>query len=377
MTISINTIIYFYMFICIALLLFNVIYILRSEKKSRRQIRAERFWMAAIEAECRRLERGLECSSEHAQKMQTRLTKIVELLAYQEAVLVTSARRGQALTQQYLDAFHHSFFVLALEYSRRPAMERSFYAHLIARYHPDRDNGGNRLAEALLTYFDDSTVFCRENVLQALYALGCASTVEQAFARMNQQGWHHHPRLLSDGLANFYGDREQLAWRLWRRCEGWTDPFQVAVVQFTAGISDIFCPVFLDALQNPDVGTERKFALIRYFQRQIYPPAKPVLLELLAQEDSNGLAIAAAAVLFRYPGEDTYQALMEALHSRNWYIRHNAASSLVALGSTYADAAILRKQGDRYAAEMLEYMLEKNRPALAASSAVCTEEAVV
>ena len=374
---NISFILNFYMFICIALLLFNVVYVLRSKKKSRRQIRAEKFWMAAIEAECRQLERGAECSAEHAKQMQTRLTKIIELLAYQEAVQVTSARRGQTLTQQYLDAFHHSFFVLAVEYSHRPAMERSFYAHLIARYHPDREHSGNRLAEVLLTYFDNSTVFCRENVLQALYALGCSSAIEQAFSRMNQQGWHHHTRLLSDGLANFYGDREQLAWRLWRRCEAWTNSFQVAVVQFAAGISDSFCSVFLDALQSPKVDTERKFALIRYFQHHCYPPVKQVLLDLLQQEDSSGLAIVSASTLSRYPGEDTYQALMSALRSRNWYVRRNAASSLVALGSTYADAAVLRKQGDRYAAEMLEYMLEKNRPALAAASAACTEGAVV
>lgn len=360
---NISFIITVYMFICIALLLFNAVYVLRSEKKSRRQIRAEKFWTAAIEAECRRLERGAECSAEHARQMQKRLTKIVELLAYQEAILVTSARRGQALTQRYLDSFHHSFFVLAVEYSRHPAMERSFYAQLISRYHPDRDNPSSRLAEVLLTYFDDSTVICRENVLQALYALGRAGAVEQALARMNQQGWHHHTRLLSDGLATFYGDREDLAWRLWRRCGTWTDSFQVAVVQFASGISDAFCPVFFEALQNPATGTERKFALIRYFQRHWYPPVKQVLLDLLKQEDSSGLAIAAASALSRYPGEDTYQTLMRSLRSRSWYIRHNAASSLVALGGTYSDAAALRKQGDRYAAEMLEYMLEKNHPA--------------
>ena len=363
----------FYMFICVALLAFNIAYILRTKKKTRRQLRAERFWTAAIEHECRRLERGQACTEAHARLMQKRLTQIIELLAYQEAVLITSARRGQVLTQKYLDAFHHSFFLLALEYSHHPAMERSFYAHLMARYHPDRDHSANRLAEVMLTYFDNSTVFCRENVFHALYALGCPSAIEQAFSRMNQQNWHHHARLLSDGLAGFYGDREQLAWRLWRRCETWMDPFQVAVVQFASGISDSFCSVFLEALLDPAVGTERKFALIRYFQRRVYPPAKPVLLDILKQEDSTGLAIAAATALSFYPGEDSVSALKQALRSRNWYIRRNAAASLVHFGITYSDAADLRAQGDRYAAEMLEYMLEKNRPA---SSSLHTKEAV-
>ncbi|MBQ8390833.1 MAG: HEAT repeat domain-containing protein [Oscillibacter sp.] len=356
---GVNFVIYFYMFICLALLVFNVVYILRSKEKQRRQSRRVDFWLRVIGEECRSLERGTPLSSAHGKRLEKRLVRLEELMAYQEAVLICFDSWDRELTQRYLDAYHLSFQVLAVEYSRRPAMERAFYAYLMGLYHPYREQGGGRLVEVLMTYFDDSTVFCRENVLQALYAMGQASAVEQAFTLMSERGWYHHTRLLSDGLSSFAGDKVELAQRLWRRCTAWTEALQVAVVQFATDVSDSFSEEFLFALQDDSLPLETRFALLRYFQRRVYLPARALLLELLEQGEANGLSITAAAALSRYPGEDTRQALFKALHSWNWYVRRNAASSLVAMGAAEEDARALREGGDRYAAEMLDYMLEE------------------
>ena len=51
------------------------------------------------------------------------------------------------------------------------------------------------------------------------------------------------------------------------------------------------------------------------------------------------------------------QALMEAMHSGNWYVRYNAAVSLEAHGLSYSDLIELVGGRDRYAREMLTYRL--------------------
>lgn len=359
---GVNFVIYFYMFICVALLVFNLIYIFRGKGRQRRQNLKADLWLQRIEEECRNVERGRACTAAHGRRLEKRLLRVEELIAYQDAMLICFARRGREVPQQYLDANYLAFQALAVEYSKRPAVERAFYAHVMSVYHPNRERGGGRLVEVLMSYLEDSTVFCRENVLQALYAMGQAGAVEQAFTLMSERGWYHHTRLLSDGLSTFSGDKEELAWRLWRRCPLWTESFQVAAIQFATDVSDFFSQEFLSALEQGALPLESRFALLRYFQRHNYPPARELLLSLLAKGEDSGLSIAAASALSRYPGEETRQALMEALHSRSWYVRRNAASSLVNLGVTVDDARVLRESGDRYAAEMLEYMLSGRLP---------------
>ena len=97
---------------------------------------------------------------------------------------------------------------------------------------------------------------------------------------------------------------------------------------------------------------------MRYFRRHAIPGAQPMLLLLLKGEtEGRGeLSIAAASSLASYPGGETQQALQDALRSPNWYVRQNAARSLKTLGVTWEESKG-GFSGDRYATEMLEYIL--------------------
>ena len=84
---------------------------------------------------------------------------------------------------------------------------------------------------------------------------------------------------------------------------------------------------------------ELRYSAIRYFGRYPYPPARAPLLEFLGAGDPERWEYAAisATALAAYPGQDVVNALMEAMHSGNWYVRYNAAVSLEAHGLSYSD----------------------------------------
>ena len=137
-----------------------------------------------------------------------------------------------------------------------------------------------------------------------------------------------------------------------------------------------FAEDFLKALETEQLPAETRLALVRYFRRHPIPRAKPVLLRLLKgdAEGKRDLSIGAAASLASYPDSETRQALKDALHSQNWYVRQNAARSLKTMGVTWEEVQT-RSGGDRYAADMLEYIFgvpsaaagqKKEREALAA-----------
>lgn len=350
---SINTIVYFYIFICIALLLFNILYILRSEGKNRNDMRMLKRWNGMLD---RILDPECEESADEAHRklLVRRLRRTDELAAYNGAV---EGRLDEPGTREYLDSCYDVFQELALYYGRRPPMERAFFSYLIARYRPVRPGGGGRLPVILLDYMESSTVYCRENVLQALCALGAAGGIEQALRLMNERGWYHHSRMLSDGLTAFRGDRAALAEQLWSICGDWNENLQLAVVQFATNVTDGLKGPFREALRDRETLLEVRFAIIRYFAHYSDPEAKPLLLDM-ARENSaeGGTAIAACSALARYPGEDTVGVLESALMSPNWYVRRNAASSLVALNGEDAAYAYAERFGDRYALDMLNYV---------------------
>lgn len=360
MRLTIESIIYFYLFVCVCLLVFNLLYITRSKGVKRKRKKRVVRWERALGDILVRGEDNLL----RRERLFEKLKRTEDLLAFQH-VLSEIAQTQEELVGTFFQENRASLLSLALAYRKRPAMERAFFAYVIASFHPPATSQRDQLSEILLGYLEDSTVYCRENVLHALYALGSPQAVEHALELLHLRGWYHHPRLLSDGLVKFTGDRVDLADRLWRDRHRWEEFLTVAVVQFATNLpEDSFSASFLAALEEDGLTLEVRFALLRYFQRHYYPPAKPLLLTLVENGGGKegGLAIPAAASLARYPGEDTMAALKQALHSRNWYVRRNAAQSLVTLGISPEQAEEIRAGGDRYALEMLAYVAGYQAP---------------
>lgn len=357
MPLNINNVIYFYMFICVALFLFNVLYIVYSKRKNRTQIRQNDRWDTILKETWQEIEQTGSLPENHRRLLESKLRKVNQLISYHNAL---EPHLNQEIVQHYLALIHDTFQVLAAFYLKRPAMERAFFAYLISLYHPDQGREHDQLVELLLEYMRDSTVYCRENVLKAIYAMGNAGAVEHAFSLLSELELYHHPRLVSDGLMTFTGSKTALAWRLWNHINHFSEPLQIASVQFATQLSDEFSSSFLSALKNPQTPLEVRFALTRYFFKHHFPDALPFLLSFAEDADAsgNGLAISACSALAAYPGESTMAALEKSLHSRNWYVRQNAASSLISFGYGQEELDRLKASGDRYAAEMLEYMLQ-------------------
>lgn len=319
MQLTIDGVIFFYIFVCLALLAFNILYILFSKSRERTQIRRERKWEQLLSLELSQSQQTLRENSSHRARMLSKLGKIEELIAYASTV-DRFFQKKPAQVHAYFSRYHETFQEVALFYAKRSSMERAFFAYVLASYHPPTLREHDMLAEILLTFLDNSTIYCRENVLHALFASGNMRAVENVLQILNDQDWYHHARLLSDGMTTFAGDREALFHRLWRHRKEWAEFLVVALVQFATNLPDDFREELFPCLEDHALPLEVRFALVRYYQRHPYSPCRPVLLQYLTQmnEQEDGLAIAAASALASYPGQDTAQALKAALHSHDW-----------------------------------------------------------
>lgn len=354
---NIDIIIYSYMFISGLLLVYNIFYMLFSNTRKKEYEESAKHWQDAIEKQLALLSEGKMLELKHKKDLEKKLTSTNQLISYARA-LDTLRKQGKEL-KEYLMENYMIIQSLAYHYRKKEITDKAFFAFFISNNSPCQGKEYKPIMEILLSYLDGSTVYCRENVLKALYALGNAQSVENALQIINDRQWFHHQKLISDGLMTFTGDKEELAELLWSHMKKWDDNLMISVVQFITVSSDKFKERFFMVLQSEDVEIEIRMAILRYYRRHVYEPVRPLLISYLNGEkviDEN-MRIVTASVIDRYPGDETVAVLKAALHHSNWYLRYNAASSLVNLEVDINKLQDVLEGEDRYAKEILTYMM--------------------
>lgn len=346
----VSMVIFLYIFIGAALLGFNVVYMLSSSLKKRileYRIRKEMDEQRSVmENLSRRMDRR------YRRRLYNKIKHEYGLLIFVEALERNGKRVEAGPVAAYMTACRGPLFDAAEVYRKKGAMERALFAYLISRLPEKAAPDYYRMGEILLGYLDHSTVYCRENVLQALYTLGNENALIRAFQTFQENGWHHEPKLLSDGLLHFRGDKNELARRMWN--QKWDEPMKVVLIRFMTRLE-----ADMSDLVRPELTSEHEelcFAAIRYFAAHRSAEVVPVLLRILQADGET--AVAAAQALGSYPGEAVKEALKAALRSRQWDVRRNAAQSLMKMDLTADDLQQLCTNEDTYAREMFIHVLE-------------------
>lgn len=358
MYLNAENLIYVYLFICIALLFFNIFYIFCSKRRQRGQEKKAEKWEKMIREQIVSLTRGEHISEEHQRQMKREFVRTDSLVSYGNALDRISVKEP-AMVDEYIFACQETIQFLASRYRKKDSMDQAYFAYLISRHYPCCYNEYNPLMELLISFLHGSSVYCKENVLKALYALGNCEAVETALQLFNDQQWFHHPKLLSDGLLTYKGDKEELADRLWSHYRQWNQEIMLSVIRFITGFTESYREVFFSLLIEEDTELEIKLSVFRYYRKYPYEPVRPLLIkELLDENSDDSPKIVAASVLSSFPGEETTAALKQALHHPNWYVRYNAAASLAQLKTQPWELQDIFTGEDQYAKEILEYMLE-------------------
>ena len=361
MRLDVETLIYLYLFICIALLIFNILYIFTSKGREKHQKKTERFWEQEILQQISLLKKEGQINPLHQKKIESSLRNTQNLVAFGSALERVKKQDPEGLLS-YGEFSLRSIQAIASRYKKKESMERAYFAYLVSQYPPCGDQQYPPLIEILISFLEDSTVYCKENVLKALYTLGNIQAVENALQVFQNQGWFHHQKLLADGLLTFTGDKEALAERLWSHYKDWNEVLMLSVIQFITGFSENYKEEFMPLLSQEETGMEIRLAILRYYRRHRYEPVYPLLLQYVREEEEpDTVKIVAAFVLARYPGKDTIEVLKKALSHPNWYVRYNAADSLVTMGVSEEGLQDIFAGDDRYAKEILRYKLEEKK----------------
>lgn len=353
---NVETVIYFFIFICFSMMVFNIVYIFQDHMKEksikRRQLRYEKqiYWQIGL------IQMHAPLDSVHVRNVERQLRYLDNLIAFHDACV--SLHKQKENIYWYIQEMAPIFQNLIMKYERRNDMDKAYLAWVIGDLFSEHVEQYEHLSRLLLNYLENTTIYCRENTLSALYKLGNPKMIERAYQMLQDNHNVHHEKLLSDGLLKYTGDHEELAYLLWRHYGEWNSELMLPIINYIRYVSDDFTALFLPVLQNEEEDIEIRLAILRYYRRYYYAPVKEILIAYALQEKSVDLAILASAALTNYPGDDSIVALKKALCHKDWYVRKNAAQSLVSIANADAYQDVFAGT-DTYAKDMLTYVLKQ------------------
>ena len=259
---------------------------------------------------------------------------------------------------------------LSYFYRDKKAEKKAYFAYLVYFFDLNHKIETNtcslkearaRLSRILMTFLWEDSIYARDNAFKAVMSLGIEEDALKALKIMDKRTGQHNGKLIQNHLLNFTGNHQKLADSLYDDLEAFTWSIQAAVINYLRmvpaeyvsheayweGLYKLLC----DEKQHKEV----RLALIRYFKKYYYLPVRETLIEYVQskEEEKWEFAAVAAMALESYEGNEKDKALTEALASSNWYIRLNAAESLINKGYSYEQ--LMQSGLDKYACDMLTY----------------------
>ncbi len=357
---KIEIMIYTYIAICVSMILYNIIYVFILKHRERALISDSKEMGAIASEQIEVLKNGGEISEKHKKYLFRELDKTSGITAFDKALEGVFEKEAE-ITEKYLVDTFSVFETLTHRYINKDTLKIAYFPYILHKYNILKHYEGERLIDVLLDLLRSVNVYCRENTLKALYSMQRPDIVQRALKVIDTNLSFHHPKLISDGLMFYKGDKDELKNTLFESFPHYSVQMQVNILNYFRFVGIKCGDEMLEILKNEKENNELRFSAIRYFEKFPSDDARPVLQEIAENLDGRiweYQAIATSA-LKSYPDDVTFRILVKNLSSGNWHIRQNSAISCEKLGYTYQDLINVFDGNDRYAREIMRYRLDR------------------
>lgn len=293
-------------------------------------------------------------SKEHKRVLVKKLKRINYFIAFTSVI----ERMEEKKRKTYLSNIRDVFVELYPYYRDSEIVKETYFVHFLSQYSNILLNDKNSLINYVINCTKSPSLYLRENALNVLYNVGNEEYIEEAFRNMNYFEIEHHHKLLTDGLLRFTGDPNDLGKMLLSEIENYRENYKVACINYFA-YKRIPCreevyKILVSSFESKEV----RIACIRYFTSVPYEPVLPVLEEFLKDDKNNWeYSAVAASAMSKYPSKKVANLLVAATQSHNWYVRNNAAASLIHLTKKEKHKELIDRIDDKYAKDALRYQL--------------------
>ncbi len=369
---NIETMLYIYLFVCAGMIVFNIITAVVLKHSDKKTTRISKKLLYEVNVQIDNIENGKEPDRSHKKYLYKKLKHISNMIAF-DKMLENEYIANPEVIREYLYHLDSVFIALTNNYCTGNIIEAAYFPYIIKKYRLIAYRPFPSIVGMLFDMLEKPSIYCRENVLQALYTTGDADCVIKAIKIIDRSTLFFHDKLLADGLLNFSGNLTELNNMLTEQFDSFSLKTKVALLNYLRFSTDKYKKFVFNLLCDDDNDSEIHYACIRYLGKYPFDKAYEKLCEFARESSDNDWEYAAisSSALSSYPGEKTVEILKNNLYSDNWYIRYNSAGSLKSLGLTYTNLADVIDGNDRYAAEILRYRLENDNCEERSHSVVC------
>lgn len=356
---KIQIMVYVYMAVCACMILFNLVYIMVYNRRDGSGLKRDDKFKKNVRDQIMNTKHGVDITPKEIKKLTRKCSDMWNLAAWDEE-LTELSHLYEDTVKDYVFHSLDMFLALADVMKKKEAVQQAHFAYIIYKYKIYEYYYCKAIVLYMLELVQSQNLYCRENALKVLYAYGDVDYVEQALDYVEENKSFHHEKLLVDGLLTFAGDKYELMNRLIQGRKHRSLKMQRVVLNYVRYGSSSYRELFWNMLQDPKEDDECKYIAIRYFGKYHDEEAWPILLKYAQYPDEQTWEYAAIAAtsLGSYEDPLTVTTLKQCLYHKNWYIRYNAAMSLETFELSDTILQDVLNSNDRYAKEILEYLLK-------------------
>lgn len=215
--------------------------------------------------------------------------------------------------------------------------------------------------ELVLNYIkEDSSVYCRENSLKALYSMGDAEYISEAFRFLSKNRITHSEKLLTDGLLSFNGDFDRLSKTLMKGYTEFGECYRIAIINYLFHRNEHGFDVYLGHYLKRDISVDERCSCLRLLGKNCSAENEKILIHTLEKYQNRENwepAAVAASFLGNFTDKEALGSLEVALQSPNWYVRINSAKALIKSNVGLANIRRILQGNDGYAKDALRYVI--------------------
>lgn len=238
-------------------------------------------------------------------------------------------------------------------YSNKEEIEKTYFAFALSKL-----NVPSGSIDFLFDVLYGNSLYGIEDAIKALYSTNNPDLIVKAFKIISHNTTPYSSKLITDGMLEYKGDKQELANKLYDEFNSFNNECQIAFIEFFKRINFDISEDIIETLVNSHQEKELEISMIRYFSKIKNDNAYKLFLDRIKNNyyDEFEYDVVMIQTLSNYPKKETIDVLSSKLSDTNYYIRLNSCQVL----NKITDISKL-KVTDKYAIDIIEYIKEEGK----------------
>lgn len=319
----ISNFIYFYIAVCITLIIFELVWSVYIKKYNARMEKMKSKYKDKIN-NISNYTKKIDVST-----LAKELKNVNNLIAFQNAFEEVT---NESIRRDFMHEVLPAFIYLNIYYAnRKNEMEKAFFAYVVSKdLVINNAQNANLLIETMYSFLNSKSIYCRENAMSAIFSIGKVNNTIKALNIINVNELEYNQNLLTNNLKNFNGNKRILAIELNKRFDTYSENIQIAIIRFLTKYNYIDMDELINRLKDTYLSVNVKCEIMRFFQQNKSEDAKKYLMSLLENEGviANDITLKAIGTIGYYNDNETISLLEKMKDSKDEIILEAVFRSL-------------------------------------------------